>query len=410
MAGTRQSTLFDNRFAAGTAYNGRTFAEFFAGIGLVRLGLERSGWQIRLANDMDPLKLKMYEGHFGPAPYYCTDDIHELAKAPERVPDILLAHASFPCTDLSVAGARRGLNAGESSAFWGFERLLEAMDDRRPPLVLLENVTGFLTSHEGRDFRAALVALNRLGYSVDAFIVDAAHFVPQSRARLFVLAKTFDGPLDPVDLHRLGASPLRPEALLNFMRRQSDINWDVRELPPLPPYGATRLESILDNIPADSPQWWSDDRVKYLCAQMSARHKAIVKDMKQTRRWTSGTVFRRVRKGKSMGELRTDGIAGCLRTPKGGSGRQILFQAGYGRCRARLLNPAECARLMGADGFQVTVPLNQALFGFGDAVCADVIDWIARHYLNPMTDSLLPVTKPVRSGRHRALTLASVES
>jgi DNA (cytosine-5)-methyltransferase 1 len=89
--------------------------------------------------------------------------------------------------------------------------------------------------------------------------------------------------------------------------------------------------------------------------------------------WSHGTVFRRVRNGRSMGEIRTDGIAGCLRTPRGGSGRQILFYAGKGRCRVRLLTPRERARLMGADDYKINVPLNQALFGFGDAVCVPVI-------------------------------------
>jgi DNA (cytosine-5)-methyltransferase 1 len=97
-----------------------------------------------------------------------------------------------------------------------------------------------------------------------------------------------------------------------------------------------------------------------------------------------GTVFRRVRNGKSMAELRTDGIAGCLRTPRGGSGRQILVAAGRGRFTVRLLTARECARLMGADHFALTVPLNQALFGFGDAVCVPVIEWIANNYLTPL--------------------------
>ena len=97
-----------------------------------------------------------------------------------------------------------------------------------------------------------------------------------------------------------------------------------------------------------------------------------------------GTVFRRVRHGRSMAELRTDGIAGCLRTPRGGSGRQILFQAGKGKYSVRLLTPRECARLMGADDFTITGSLNQALFGFGDAVCVPVIQWIAENYLTPV--------------------------
>jgi len=54
-----------------------------------------------------------------------------------------------------------------------------------------------------------------------------------------------------------------------------------------------------------------------------------------------------------------------------------------------LLTPRECARLMGADDFIVDFPLNQALFGFGDAVCVAVIEWIAEHYLNPLLNEML---------------------
>src|SRR5438552_10647884 len=99
--------------------------------------------------------------------------------------------------------------------------------------------------------------------------------------------------------------------------------------------------------------------------------------------WSFGMGFRRVREGGSMAELRVDGIAGCLRTPRGGSGRQILVKAGFGEFYALLLTPRECARLMGADDFVISGSLNQALFGFGDAVCVPVIEWIAEHYLNP---------------------------
>jgi DNA (cytosine-5)-methyltransferase 1 len=90
-----------------------------------------------------------------------------------------------------------------------------------------------------------------------------------------------------------------------------------------------------------------------------------------------------------MAELRTDGIAGCLRTPRGGSGRQILFKAGKGEYFVRLLTPRECARLMGADDYRISGSLNQALFGFGDAVCVPVIEWIAGNYLNPVINELI---------------------
>lgn len=389
MPRTLQRPLFDAS-PAPAPVAGRTALEFFAGVGLARLGLEQAGWQVLLANDLDPAKRRMYEDHFGPSPHYSGDDIHRLADRPEEVPTATLAHASFPCTDLSLAGARRGIHAGQSSAYWGFHRLLENLADRRPPLVLLENVTGFLSSHGGADFHAALASLNDLGYAVDAFFLDAAHFVPQSRPRMFVVGRQqgdlVEGGANS-DPSSLDDSIVRPQKLINAMIAAGGIEWAIADLPDPPESGRLKLDDLLEDPPADSPEWWSQERAEYLLNQMSDRHRGIADRMIAGPRWSSGAVFRRVRNGQSMAELRTDGLAGCLRTPKGGSGRQILFQGGGGDFRVRLLNPRECARLMGAGEFRINAPLNQALFGFGDAVCVDCIRWIAENYLNSLADA-----------------------
>lgn len=363
----------------------KTVAEFFAGIGLMRLGLERAGWRVAFANDIDEDKWRMYRDHFGDDGSFLLGDVHDLS--PSRVPEVSLATASFPCNDLSLAGARKGLAGRQSSAFWGFVKVLSGLGRRRPALVLLENVTGFLTSHGGRDFRDALLALNSLGYSVDAFIVDAARFVPQSRQRLFVV-----GVQEPSQ-HLLNETPgfyeseIRPPALAEFILCNPDIGWSLRDLPPLP-MRSERLEDIVEDLPPDSPHWWSRERAEYLLSQMSPKHRAEADAMIRSPAVSFGTVFRRVRNGRSMAELRTDGIAGCLRTPRGGSGRQILFVAGKGRFAVRLLTPRECARLMGAGDFSIKAPLNKALFGFGDAVCVPVIEWIGRNYLNPVFEAI----------------------
>ena len=163
----------------------RKFIEFFAGIGLVRLGLEAADWTLAYANDIDPAKRDMYDAHFGDADeHFSLEDIHDLSA--QDMPDAMLATASFPCTDLSLAGGRKGLRGAQSSAFFGLVDVLDGMGDRRPPLVLLENVVGFLTSRGGADFEVAMKAMNGLGYSVDPFLLDAKWFVPQSRPRLFV--------------------------------------------------------------------------------------------------------------------------------------------------------------------------------------------------------------------------------
>lgn len=365
----------------------RVAAEFFAGIGLMRLGLERAGWKVAFANDIAADKKQMYERCFADSPdHFHLGDIHALPVA--KLPPLGLATASFPCTDLSLAGMRDGLGGKQSSAYWGFVRILRELRHKRPPLILLENVPGFLTSNKGKDFYSALKSLNELGYSLDAFVIDAARFVPQSRVRLFVVGVRLPMPGAAVrDTSSFNASELRPKALATFVSENPDIDWNIRDLPPLP-IRKTTLRDILEDLPEDYPGWWSEGRVDYLRGQMSARHTALLESMLRKRRWSYGTVFRRVRHGKSMAELRCDGIAGCLRTPKGGSGRQILVQAGYGKLRARLLTPRECARLMGADEFPIEVPLNQALFGFGDAVCVPVVEWIGNHYLTPLYDEI----------------------
>lgn len=361
----------------------KSFAEFFAGIGLMRMGLEKQGWSIAFANDIDPQKYEMYQEHFqDDENHFLLEDVHRLPS--ECIPEVTLATASFPCTDLSLAGARMGLSGKQSSAFWGFISRIEGMKERKPPLVLLENVTGFLTSDGGADFREALLALNKLGYSVDALILDAANFVPQSRQRLFVIgtqARTY-----PKVVHSSAtfySSSVRPTALATYIFLHPEINWNIRQLPS-PPQMRPVLYDIIEMLDESLPEWWNKERAEYLLNQMSPRHRLIAESMINASEWSYGTVFRRIRNGRSMAELRTDGIAGCLRTPKGGSGRQILFKAGYGKYSARLLTPRECARLMGADDYKMSVPLNQALFGFGDAVCVPVVSWIAENYLNPV--------------------------
>jgi DNA (cytosine-5)-methyltransferase 1 len=380
----------------------KNFAEFFAGIGLMRMGLERAGWRIAFANDIDEDKWQMYRDHFGDTGEFIVDDIHKLDVS--QVPDVALATASFPCNDLSLAGARKGLAGEQSSAFWGFVEILTKLGHRRPPMVLLENVTGFLTSHDGNDFRDALLALNRLGYAVDAFIIDAARFVPQSRQRLFVIASKSANVSALNETPKFYETDCRPAALADFILWNPEINWKIRRLPPLP-NKREELDGVLENLSPNSQMWWSRERCEYLLNQMSPKHRAIADAMIRDRQISYGTVFRRVRNGKSMAELRTDGIAGCLRTPRGGSGRQILFAAGKGRFTVRLLTPRECARLMGADDFVINASLNQALFGFGDAVCVPVIEWIGRNYLNPVWEeefaSVYPAPQRVSNLNYR---------
>jgi DNA (cytosine-5)-methyltransferase 1 len=345
--------------------------------------MERRGWSVVWANDFDPQKAVMYRQRFGDE-HLSIEDVHQLD--PAAIPRATLFTASFPCTDLSVAGGRRGLDGQGSGAFWGFVRVLRELGAERPPLVLLENVIGFLNSHGGRDFETAMLALNELGYACDALVLNASSFTPQSRARLFVVGcrARFGEPRGIVP-----PSAVRPQALVDFINSHPHIDWDIRRLP-APPRATHALDEILEDLDDQNSTWWSEPRAAYFWNQLSDRHRATAETMVAGDEVRYATAFRRVRKGRSMAELRVDGLAGCLRTPRGGSGRQILFKAGRGRYQVRLLTPRECARLQGAgDDYPIAVAANQALFGFGDAVCVPAVEWIVEHCLTPAAVELL---------------------
>ncbi len=372
----------------------KNVAEFFAGIGLMRAGLEKANWNVTLANDIDPTKKRLYLNHFTTArDHFLLEDIHKLTAS--MIPDVTLATASFPCTDLSLAGRREGLNGSSSSAFWGFVDILQNMGAKKPPLILLENVAGFLTSNEGKDFSDALLALNELGYNVDPFIINAANFVPQSRVRLFVVGKLANEPITNLRIRQyFEGTKLRPSSLVDFIFNHPEINWDINhDLPDLPAL-YTEFTQIVEVIPKKSNLWWNKKRVEYFLNQTSEGHLTKLLTFKNNAEYKYLTAFRRTRNGKSMAEIRFDGIAGCLRTPKGGSAKQILLEVGKGEINIRLITPRECARLMGADNFTLSGTANEALFGFGDAVCVPVITWIAENYLNPTFANIIKEQNP----------------
>jgi len=254
---------------------------------------------------------------------------------------------------------------------------------------VLENVVGFVSSHGGADFEETIRQLNGIGYACDAFILDALHFVPQSRPRLFVVG-VYDQPVTGDIRWALARRPgaLKLRQLTDFMIRHGDLKWSLLDIPE-PPSCRRGLSTIIERLDDSSPYWWSEERVQYLLNQMSPKHAALIEALRWRPEWSYATAYRRMRKSRSMAEVRADGVAGCLRTPRGGSSRQILLVCGNGKVRARFMTPREYARLMGAGRFKIGVPDSQAYFGFGDAVCVPAVTWIARHVLNPLLNQAL---------------------
>jgi DNA (cytosine-5)-methyltransferase 1 len=373
------------------AVEGKTFCEFFAGIGLVREGLLASGWSCVYANDIDPRKRALYEARFGRSDHFHEGDVWRTAEAAGRIPGRpFLATASFPCVDLSLAGHYRGLQGDHSSTFFGFARVLAALAGRRPRAVLLENVTGLLTSRKGEDFAAVARTLAELGYWLDAFVVDAKHFVPQSRPRVFLVGVA-EGPRAPGAARRPSPDGLRPARLLALMERVSlPTGWLFLDLPALP-VRRTQLAELIDLD--DGQEWWDAGEVERHRRMMSDRHRRQVERLLAEGGTHVGTIYRRVRHGSQRAEVRLDGVAGCLRTPRGGSARQIVIVLERGRVRMRWMAPREYARLQGAGDFPLVGDRIRLLYGFGDAVCVPAVRWIDQHVLSPLFDAAAPFSR-----------------
>jgi DNA (cytosine-5)-methyltransferase 1 len=362
-------------------------AEFFAGVGLARLGLERAGFAVTWSNDLDADKRAMYLNHFGPDPGHRYDPRDIALVRPRDLPaDLDLAWASFPCTDLSLAGRRAGLAGRQSGAFWSFTALLEGLGRRRPAVVALENVPALATSRGGADLAAAIAELNRLGYSADLVVLDARRFVPQSRARLFVVAAS-----DPAasvalapDAPARERDPLRPAAL-GWVWDDARLRTHRAVLPTPPPPLDRGLATVVERVDPADPRWWDEQRLAALLSSLSPLQRERVEVARRRGALTHRTAYRRTREGVAVWEVRGDEIAGCLRTARGGSSKQALVQMGRGRVRARWMTSTEYARLMGADQYRVTgLRDSQALFGFGDAVCVPAVAWLADTYLMPL--------------------------
>lgn len=362
----------------------RTAAEYFAGIGLVRLGLERAGWNVIFANDIAAEKYEMYSSYFQDAPeHYRLGDIFELDVT--SIPETVLATSSFPCIDLSLAGNQNGLAGKHSGAFWGFIRILREQGEKRPRLVMLENVSGWLTSNKGLDFRLTIQALNELGYACDVYALDAIRFSPQSRPRIFVIGVQLDKPNK--DWGRLlERSPsLSTATLKNAVKVNYDLNWHFC-LPAMPPPKRNSgLSLIIEEMDEQDSRWWNQAEVERHLSMMSISHRNTVDKLARQTEISYRTIYRRIRNKQQRAEVRGDDIAGCLRTARGGSSRQIVIAMGLGTIKMRHMTPREYARLQGVpDNYPIPPNNIQALTGFGDAVCVPVITWLAEQLLDPL--------------------------
>ncbi|MBI3275405.1 MAG: DNA cytosine methyltransferase, partial [Methylocystis sp.] len=349
------------------------------------------GWECLFANDFDRKKAESYRRNWG-GDKLVTKDVREieLSELPGRAD---LIWASFPCQDLSLAGGGAGLKGERSGTFWPFWEIVKKlrMESRHSPLLVLENVCGALTSHGGKDFSALCSALAEEGYRFGALVMDASLFVPQSRPRLFIVAVRGNLAIPASLMEEGAATPWHTRALrVAFERlpaklRKAWIWWRL-------PAPAARNRSFVDLI-EDEPTgvlWHSREETRSLLAKMSKVNLAKIEAAKKSGRRMVGTLYRRTRydvDGEKIqrAEARFDDVAGCLRTPAGGSSRQTILVVEGGRIRSRLISVRETARLMGLSDEYILPPnYNEAYHLTGDGVVLPVVRHLATHILEPV--------------------------
>jgi len=370
-----------------------TYYEFFAGGGMVRAGLG-SGWRCLLANDLSEKKALSYAENWG-VDDLVVGDIHDL-RSTDLPGHADLAWGSFPCQDLSLAGSRVGLGGHRSGAFWGFWSLMRdlANEGRKPRLVMLENVYGVLTSHSGKDIDAIAQALSDGGYLFGVMVIDAIHFVPQSRPRVFIFGVD-DSMQIPDATHEWTTNPAwHPEAVIRAHNRLSDeiqSRWRWWS-PSVPKTVPSTLEDIIEFEPK-GVEWHSVEETTKLLSSMSEINRRKVMAVQAGGRLRVGAVYRRTRDGVVRAEVRFDGVSGCLRTPTGGSSRQTILIVQGNQVRSRLLSPREAARLMGLpESYRLPERYNDAYHLAGDGVAVPVVHHLARTLFEPILSAQHAVT------------------
>jgi len=370
-----------------------SYYEFFAGGGMARAGLGPN-WNCLFANDFDRMKARSYQANWA-GNELVVEDVNLLSTS--QLPGVAdLAWASFPCQDLSLAGNSLGLGTEReqtrSGAFWAFWRLMQelAEEGRAPRAIVLENVYGSLTANGGRDFASIIRALSLGGYRSAGLLIDAERFVPQSRPRVFVVALRQDVELPEAMVREQPDKIWHPAAMTSAVARLSEFdaqNW-VWLSPPDLRERRLVLADILESEPGDVA-WHDVDQTQKIVDMMGAASLTRLEAMRASSERQVGSIYRRTRiendKRVQRAELRNDGIAGCLRTPGGGSSRQLIIETFGQRIRTRLLSGREAARLMGLpDSYRLPPRYNDAYHVAGDGLAVPVVRFLARELLEPV--------------------------
>lgn len=333
------------------------FIDLFAGIGGFRLGFQSVGGECVFTSEIDSYAVKTYTANFSPSHPVEGDIVGIPAKS---IPEFDVLLAGFPCQPFSIAGVSKKNAIGQphgfecktqGTLFYEIERII---DHHRPAAFLLENVRNLLSHDKGRTFDTIYrVLTEKLGYHVDYRVIDARHFVPQHRERIYI------------------AGFLKPSAFDFRGLRLPDLS------------EAPRLKSVLH--PEDGSETAEPPITEGQLAQISSRY--VLSQHLWTYLKDYAAKHKAAGNGFGFGLVGPEDVARTLSARYYKDGSEILVRRGRGR--PRRLTPRECARLMGFDPlldserkdrppFKITVSDTRAYKQFGNSVVVPVVEHIAR--------------------------------
>ena len=322
------------------------FIDLFAGIGGTRLGIESIGGQCVWTSEWDSHSQKSYANNFADD-HGIFGDIRE-ADARE-IPDFDFLVGGFPCQPFSIAGVSKKKSLGTPHGFECktqgtlFFEVARIIKHHRPAAFLLENVKNLLSHRKGQTFKVIRETLqDELGYEVHCKVIDAAHFVPQHRERIFIVG----------------------------FRKPTKFSWDKLKLPEKTATLADILHPQNGSEEAEAPFTTG--------AKAKVNEKYILTD----KLWNY--LQRYAEKHRAKGNGFGFGLVGAKDTARTLSARyykdgsEILIRRGP-RSNPRRLTPRECARLMGfPDTWRIPVSDTQAYRQFGNSVVVPVVGAIAQ--------------------------------
>ena len=315
-----------------------TFIDLFAGIGGIRTAFELNGGKCIFSSERDRWSQKTYFENFGEMPHGDINDIE-----PGEIPDHEILTAGFPCQPFSIAGVSKKKSLGREHGFKDktqgtlFFKIAEILEKKRPKAFMLENVKNLRSHDKGNTFSVIDGTLRELGYAVSSTVIDAIHFVPQHRERLFIVG---------FDKEIFGDAPK-----FNFPESS-------RKRP--------KLKNILDK--KVEPKYILTDKLWQYLQDYAEKHR---------------------QKGNGFGFGLCDGnsVARTLSARYYKDGSEILIKRNGSN--PRRLTPRECARLMGfGDDFKIPVSDTQAYRQFGNSVVVPVVSAVAGEIVKTCTPFL----------------------